>query len=77
MHTSVCWHAALLEDVRVTVTAPVDEACLAAAFSSTSWLICNGKRSFIAQTLLSHFTALLTEQISQNGPETKIINSAE
>jgi len=35
MHTSVRWHTALLEDV--TVMAQVDEASLAAAFSSTSW----------------------------------------
>jgi len=37
MHTSVCWHTALLEDVSVTVMAQVDEASLAPAFSSTSW----------------------------------------
>jgi len=33
----VSWHTALLEDVSVTVMAQVDEASLAAAFSSTSW----------------------------------------
>jgi len=34
MHTSVCWHTALLEDVSITVMAQVDEASLAKAFSS-------------------------------------------
>jgi len=31
MHTSVCWHSALLEDVSVIVMAQVDKASLAPA----------------------------------------------
>jgi len=31
MHTSVCWHTALLEDVSVTLMTQVDEAALAPA----------------------------------------------
>jgi len=31
MHTSVCWHTALLEDISIIVMAQVDEASLAPA----------------------------------------------
>jgi len=39
----VCWHIALLEDVNVTAMAQLDEACLAPAFSLTSF---NSKKIF-------------------------------
>jgi len=74
MHTSVCWHTVLLEDVSVTEMAEVDEVSLAPAFSSTSQQYPTGKifhwSDFIV-TFRSHLNSFLDGKISQNGPKTK------
>jgi len=75
MHTSVCWHTALLEDVSITVMAQVDEASIAPAFLLNIMVVCNIRNfslvRFYRHVSKSSLNSFLMEQISQIGPKTK------